>query len=62
MIFTQAISPAPPARKQVAAQDTQDTSDEALVARIAGRDKQALQLLYPAITFASIGSPALPQR
>jgi RNA polymerase sigma-70 factor (ECF subfamily) len=42
MISTQAISPASPGRMQVA----QDTSDEALVERIAGRDKQALQLLY----------------
>jgi len=42
MIYTQAISPAPAARVPA----TQDTSDEALVARIAGRDKQALQLLY----------------
>jgi RNA polymerase sigma-70 factor (ECF subfamily) len=45
MIFTQDISPASPARMQ-AVQGTQDTSDEALVARIAGRDRQALQLLY----------------
>ena len=42
MNYTQVISPAPPARTQAA----QDTSDEVLVARIAGRDKQALQLLY----------------
>ena len=45
MIYTQDISPTSPARMQ-AAQGTQDTSDEALVARIAQRDKQALQLLY----------------
>jgi RNA polymerase sigma-70 factor (ECF subfamily) len=42
MIYTQAISPASPARVHIA----QDTSDEALVALIAGRDKQALQTLY----------------
>jgi RNA polymerase sigma-70 factor (ECF subfamily) len=42
MIYTQAISPASPARTQTA----QDTSDEALVALIAGRDKHALQTLY----------------
>jgi RNA polymerase sigma-70 factor, ECF subfamily len=42
MIYTQAISPTPAARVPGA----QDTSDEALVARIAGRDKLALQLLY----------------
>ena len=45
MIYPQDISPASPARMR-AAQGTQDTSDEALVARIAQRDKQALQLLY----------------
>ena len=45
MNYTQDISPASTARMQ-AAQGTQDTSDEALVARIAQRDKQALQLLY----------------
>jgi len=43
MNYNQTISPASPARIQATAQDT---SDEALVARIAGRDKQALQLLY----------------
>jgi RNA polymerase sigma-70 factor, ECF subfamily len=43
MIYAQTISPASPGRIQAPAQDT---SDEALVARIAGRDKQALQLLY----------------
>jgi RNA polymerase sigma-70 factor (ECF subfamily) len=42
MIYTQAISPASPARTEA----TQDTSDEALVALIAGRDKRALQTLY----------------
>jgi len=41
MIYTQAISPASPAPVQA-----QDTSDEALVALIAGRDKRALQTLY----------------
>jgi len=45
MIYTQDISPTSPARMQ-AVQGTQDTSDEALVTRIAQRDKQALQLLY----------------
>jgi RNA polymerase sigma-70 factor (ECF subfamily) len=43
MIHTQAISPASPAGMQAAAQDT---SDETLVALIAGRDKRALQQLY----------------
>ena len=42
MIYTQAISPASPARVPAA----QDTSDETLVAQIAQRDKHALQLLY----------------
>jgi len=42
MIYTQTISPVSPGRIQAA----QDTSDEALIARIAGRDKLALQLLY----------------
>jgi RNA polymerase sigma-70 factor (ECF subfamily) len=45
MIYTQDISPASSGRMRTA-QDAQDTSDEALVARIAGRDRQALQLLY----------------
>jgi RNA polymerase sigma-70 factor, ECF subfamily len=45
MIYTQDISPASSGRMR-AAQDAQDTSDEALVARIARRDRQALQLLY----------------
>jgi RNA polymerase sigma-70 factor (ECF subfamily) len=43
MIYTQAISPASPAPVQVT---PQDTSDETLVALIAGRDKRALQTLY----------------
>jgi RNA polymerase sigma-70 factor (ECF subfamily) len=42
MIYTQAISPASPARVPAA----QDTSDETLVALIAQRDKRALQQLY----------------
>ena len=42
MNYTQAISPASPGRMPAA----QETSDETLVAQIAGRDKQALQLLY----------------
>ena len=42
MIYTQAISPASPALRAAA----QDTSDEALVAQIAQRDKRALQSLY----------------
>jgi RNA polymerase sigma-70 factor (ECF subfamily) len=42
MICTQTIS-TPPARVPAVAQDT---SDETLVARIAGRDKRALQQLY----------------
>jgi RNA polymerase sigma-70 factor (ECF subfamily) len=42
MIYTQAISPASAARMAAA----QDTSDEALVALIAQRDKRALQQLY----------------
>jgi RNA polymerase sigma-70 factor (ECF subfamily) len=42
MIYTQAISPVSPAPVQAA----QDTSDDALVALIAGRDKRALQTLY----------------
>src|SRR5215470_16995576 len=42
MIYAQTIS-ASPARVPAVAQDS---SDETLVARIAGRDKQALQLLY----------------
>ena len=42
MIYTQAISPASSARMSAA----QDTSDEALVAQIAQRDKRALQSLY----------------
>ena len=42
MIYTQTIS-ASPARVPVVAQDS---SDETLVARIAGRDKRALQQLY----------------
>src|SRR4029453_19017784 len=45
MIYTRAISSVSPARMQ-AAQDTQDASDEALVALIAQRDKRALQQLY----------------
>jgi len=42
MIYTQAISSTSPARMAAA----QDTSDETLVAQIAGRDKRALQQLY----------------
>jgi RNA polymerase sigma-70 factor (ECF subfamily) len=42
MIYTQVISAASPARVPVA----QDSSDEALVALIAQRDKRALQQLY----------------
>jgi RNA polymerase sigma-70 factor (ECF subfamily) len=42
MIYTQAISPASPARMPA----PQDTSDETLVALIAQRDKRALQQLY----------------
>jgi RNA polymerase sigma-70 factor, ECF subfamily len=42
MIYTQAISPGSSARVRAA----QDTSDEALVALIAQRDKRALQQLY----------------
>jgi RNA polymerase sigma-70 factor, ECF subfamily len=43
MIYAQTISAAPPARTPAVAQDT---SDEMLVALIAGRDKRALQQLY----------------
>jgi RNA polymerase sigma-70 factor, ECF subfamily len=43
MIYTQVISAASPARMQAVGQDT---SDEALVAQIAQRDKLALQQLY----------------
>jgi len=42
MIYTQVISTASPAQVPVA----QDSSDEALVAQIAQRDKRALQQLY----------------
>jgi RNA polymerase sigma-70 factor (ECF subfamily) len=44
MISAKAISPGSQARMPAAAQDA--SSDEALVAQIAGRDKQALQSLY----------------
>jgi RNA polymerase sigma-70 factor, ECF subfamily len=43
MIYTQVISAASPARMPAVGQDT---SDEALVAQIAQRDKRALQQLY----------------
>jgi RNA polymerase sigma-70 factor (ECF subfamily) len=43
MIYTQVISAASPARMPAVARDT---SDEALVAQIAQRDKRALQTLY----------------
>jgi RNA polymerase sigma-70 factor, ECF subfamily len=43
MIYTQTISAASPARMPAV---VQDTSDETLVAQIAGRDKRALQQLY----------------
>jgi RNA polymerase sigma-70 factor, ECF subfamily len=43
MIYTQVISAASPARMPAVAQDT---SDEALIAQIAQRDKRALQQLY----------------